>query len=77
VYYLRSLGLFNPLKPKREKRKYVWVVREATFNRENIVKFTVMKVPRQCSFVLVMGWRGGKNFGSEEGREETLSKDRS
>jgi hypothetical protein len=24
-----------------------------------------------------MGWRGGKNFGSEEGREQTLSKDRS
>jgi hypothetical protein len=31
-----------------------------------------MKVPRQCPLVLLVkvGWRGGKTFGCEEGRDE-------
>jgi hypothetical protein len=37
-----------------------------------------MKVSRQCPLVLVkVGWRGGKTFGSEEGRDEKWSKKRS
>jgi hypothetical protein len=38
-----------------------------------------MKVPRQCPLVLVanVGWRGGKKFGSEEGRDEKWFKERS
>jgi hypothetical protein len=37
-----------------------------------------MKFPRQCPFVLVkVVWRGGKVFGSEEGRDEKWSKERS
>jgi hypothetical protein len=38
-----------------------------------------MKVPRQCPLVLLVkvGWRGGKTFGSEEGRDEKWSKKRS
>jgi hypothetical protein len=34
-------------------------------------KFTVMKVPRQCTLVLVkVGCKGCKTFGSGEGRDE-------
>jgi hypothetical protein len=34
-------------------------------------KFTAMKVPRQCPLVVLVNvdWRGGKVFGSGEGRE--------
>jgi hypothetical protein len=37
-----------------------------------------MKVPRQCSFVLLVkvDWRGGKMFGSDKGGDEKWSKDR-
>jgi hypothetical protein len=43
------------------------------------VKFTAIKVPRQCPlFLLVkMVWIGGKTFGSEGGRDEKWSKNRS
>jgi hypothetical protein len=42
-------------------------------------KFTAMKVPRQCPLVLLVkvGWRGGKTFGCEEGRDERWSRERS
>jgi hypothetical protein len=38
-----------------------------------------MKVPRQCPLVLLVkvGWGGGKIFGSEEGRDERWSRERS
>jgi hypothetical protein len=38
-----------------------------------------MKVPRQCLLVLMVkvGWKGGKTFGYEEGRDERLIKDKS
>jgi hypothetical protein len=36
-----------------EKRKW-GVVRDTTFNRGNRDKFAAMKVPRQCSFVLLV-----------------------
>jgi hypothetical protein len=34
-------------------------------------EFTDMKVSRKCPLVLLVkvGWRGGKTFGSEEGRD--------
>jgi hypothetical protein len=65
---------FNHLKPKRERerRESGWIVRDI-FNRgEDRAKFTVMKVPRQCPLVLLVkvGWKGGKTFGCEEGRNE-------
>lgn len=43
------------------------------------VKFTAVKVLRQCLFVrlLKVGWRGGKTFGSGKGRGEKWSKVRS
>jgi hypothetical protein len=42
------------------------------------VKFTAMKVPRQCPLVFLVkeGWRGGKTFGCEEGRDERWSRER-
>jgi hypothetical protein len=42
-------------------------------------KFTAMKVPRQCLLVLLIkvGWRGGKTFRCEEGRDERWSRERS
>jgi hypothetical protein len=42
-------------------------------------KFTAAKVPRQCPIVLLVkvGSRGGKTFVSEEGIDETWSKERS
>jgi hypothetical protein len=41
--------------------------------------FTVMKFPRQFPLVRLvkLGWRGGKSFGCEEGRDEKWSKERS
>jgi hypothetical protein len=38
-----------------------------------------MNVPRQCTLVLLIkvGWREGKMFGSEEGRDEKWSKEKS
>jgi hypothetical protein len=45
-----------------------------TFNRGVGIraKFTAMKVLRQCPLVRLInvGWRGGKTFGCEEGRDE-------
>jgi hypothetical protein len=40
--------------------------------------FTAIKVPRQCPFALLVkvGWRGGKAFGSKEGKDEKWSKER-
>jgi hypothetical protein len=63
----------NPLKRKRENRKWV-VVSDITFKMGRVrAKFTAMKVPRQCPLVLLIkvGWRGGKTFGCEEGIGET------
>jgi hypothetical protein len=44
----------------------------------NTDKVKVMKVPRQCPFVLLVKvcWKGGKTFGSEEARDERWSKER-
>jgi hypothetical protein len=38
-----------------------------------------MKVPRQCPLVLLVKvvWEGGKEFGSEGGRDEKWSKEKS
>jgi hypothetical protein len=43
------------------------------------VKFTAMKVPRQCPLVLLVKvvWRGGKTFGREECIDERWSRGRS
>jgi hypothetical protein len=53
-----------------EKRKWASVI-DTTFNGGNKDQFTTMKVPRQCSLVLLVkvNWREGEAFGSGEGRE--------
>jgi hypothetical protein len=54
-------------------------VRDTTFSRGKRDKFTATKVPRQWPLVLLVnvGWRRGKMFGSEEGRDERWRRERS
>jgi hypothetical protein len=62
------------LKPREtERRESGWVILDTTFTNGWIAKFTAIKVPRQRPLVLLvkMGWREGKTFGCEEGRDET------
>jgi hypothetical protein len=60
-----------------DRRGSRWVVRDITFNRGNRVKFTAVKVPRQCPLVLLVkvGRREVKIFGCEEGRDERWSRE--
>jgi hypothetical protein len=48
-----------------------------TFNGGNRYKFMAAKVPRQCPlvFLVKVGWRRGKTFGSEGGRDYKWSKE--
>jgi hypothetical protein len=45
-----------------------------TFNGKRDIKFTAMKVPRQCPFVLLVkdGFGEGKAFGSGEGKQMNI-----
>jgi hypothetical protein len=79
---IRDRNSCNPLKPTREreeKRRWGWVVHDTIFNRGNRAKFTALKVSKQFPLVLLVKvvWRGSKTFGSEEGRDERWSKERS
>jgi hypothetical protein len=56
-------------------------VRDTKFNSGGgggRAKFTAIKDPWQCQFVLLVKvvWREGKTFGSEEGRDKRWSKER-
>jgi hypothetical protein len=63
---------------KRERRESGWLVWDTTFKFVGEAKFTAMKVPRQCQLVLFVkvGWRRGKTFDCEEGRDESWIKKR-
>jgi hypothetical protein len=69
--FLLRLFNYRRLNTRREK------VGGFCETQRETAKFTAMKVPRQCPFVLLVkvGWRGGKTIGSDEGRDEQWSKE--
>jgi hypothetical protein len=56
-----------------------WVVRDTTFNRGETELRYCYEGPRQCPLVLLVnvGWKRGKTFGFEEGRDERWSRKKS
>jgi hypothetical protein len=68
------------LKPKEiEEEVEGFSVRHTECNGGKGDIFMATKVPRQCTLVLLVnvGWRRGKAFRSEEGKDEKWSKKRS